>query len=71
MWSLHGVRMQLSGRAEWLRTLSQSGTDIDARFNAIDVWSPIPGQPLSSEAAIFGFGLEALFPRLGQWRFGF
>jgi autotransporter-associated beta strand protein len=69
-WSLHGVRMALSGRAEWSRTLSQSGTDIDARFNAIDVWSPIPGQPLSSEAAIFGFGLEALFPRLGQWRFG-
>ena len=69
-WSLGGVRVGLSGRAEWLRTLSQSGTDIDARFNAIDVWSPIPGQPLSSDAAIFGFGLEALFPRLGRWRFG-
>ncbi len=70
-WAFGDARLGLSGRAEWLRTLSQSGADIDARFNAIDVWSPIPGQPLSSEAAVFGIGLDAQLPRAGRWRLGF
>ncbi len=69
-WTFGGARLGLSGRGEWLRTLSQSGIDIDARFNAIDVWSSIPGQPLSSEAAVFGIGLDAQLPRAGQWRLG-
>ena len=67
-WAFGEARLGVSGRAEWLRTLSQSGADIDARFNAIDVWSPIPGQPLSSGAGVFGIGLDAQMPRAGLWR---
>lgn len=60
-WSLGTTRLALQGRAEWQRTLSQSGDEIDARFTAIDVWSPITGGALGREAGVFGLGLGATF----------
>lgn len=59
-WSLGTTRLALQGRAEWQRTLSQSGDEIDARFTAIDVWSPITGGALGREVGVFGLGLSAL-----------
>ena len=61
--------MTLEGRAEWQRTLSQAGTDIDARFTAIEVWSPILGQSLDRDVGVFGVGASALLPGWGRLSF--
>jgi len=65
-WPLGGARMQLHARAEWQRTLSQAGTDIDARFTALDVWAPIRGHALDRDVGVFGIGLVSAWPRWGR-----
>jgi autotransporter-associated beta strand protein len=59
----------LRGRVEWQHLLSQSGGDIDARFTALDVWSPILGAPLDDDIGVFGLGLEARFGRASRLGF--
>jgi autotransporter-associated beta strand protein len=66
-WSLGSARVSLQGRIEWQRTLSQSGSAIDARFTGLDVWSPIGGAGLDEEAAVFGLGLQARLPKWGRF----
>lgn len=68
-WSAGSTQWTLQGRAEYQQTLSQSGEDIDARFTAIDAWSPISGGALGDEVGVFGLGLEAAF--IGGSRLGF
>lgn len=69
-WWAGAVRLGVSGRLEWQRTLSQSGNDIDARFTAIDAWSPILGEALSRDVAVVGLGIDARHPRMGVLRLG-
>lgn len=69
-WPIGAIRMNLHGRAEWQRPLSQSGADIAARFSAIDVWSPIHGETLARDIGVFGLGMDARFERAGLLRFG-
>lgn len=66
-WQLGGLKLDLQGRLEWQRRLSQSGDSIDARFTGMDAWSPITGGGLAKEAAVLGFGLRSDLPvgRLG------
>ena len=47
----------LQARAEWQRLLSQDGGDIQARFTALDVWSPILGGALDRDVGVLGFGI--------------
>lgn len=68
-WQAGTARMMLQGRAEWQRTLSQSGADIAARFTALDVWSPILGQALDRDVGVFGVGVSARLPRWGRLSF--
>ena len=68
-WQAGTARVMLEGRAEWQRTLSQSGADIAARFTALDVWSPILGQSLDRDVGVFGVGVSAGFPRWGRLSF--
>lgn len=56
-WRVGERLWMLQGRAEWQHLLSQSGGDIEARFTALDVWSPILGQSIDSDIGVFGFGL--------------
>lgn len=53
------ARVTLQARAEWQRTLLQSGAGINARFSGMDVWSPIVDDMFAQEAQTFGFGLES------------
>jgi uncharacterized protein with beta-barrel porin domain len=69
-WWTGAVRLGVSGRLEWQRTLSQSGNDIDARFTAIDAWSPILGETLSRDVGVVGLGIDARLPRMGVLRLG-
>ncbi|QDH70373.1 S8 family serine peptidase [Marilutibacter alkalisoli] len=66
-WHSGATRFDLTGRIEWQRTLSQSGTDIDARFTGIDVWSPIAGRGLDRDVGVFGFGLGSELPGWGRF----
>lgn len=68
-WQLGAAQLMLHGRAEWQRTLSQSGTDIEARFTALDVWAPIIGPSLGRDAGVFGVGISSTFPRWGRLGF--
>lgn len=68
-WQFGAARMALQGRVEWQRTLSQSGTDIDARFTALDVWAPIRGQGMDRDIGVFGIGLSSALPRWGRLNF--
>lgn len=68
-WSVGRADVALAGRIEWQHTLSQSGADIDARFTAIDAWSPILGAGLAPDAGVFGLGIQATLPRSGQLEF--
>lgn len=65
-WQAGAARVMVEGRAEWQRTLSQSGADIAARFTALDVWSPILGQSLDRDVGVFGIGVSAGLPRWGR-----
>lgn len=67
LWQLGGLRLDLQGRLEWQRLLSQSGSAIDARFTGMEAWSPISGGGLAQEAMVLGFGLRSGLPlgRLG------
>jgi len=56
-WSAGATQWDLQARAEWQRLLSQSGGDIQARFTALDVWSPIPGGVLDRDVGVLGFGI--------------
>ena len=62
-WRFGATRMNLTGRMEWQRTLSQSGAGIDARFAALDVWSPIVGQALDRDIGVLGLELGWQLPR--------
>ena len=64
-WLLGHLALQGWGRVEWQRTLSQHGTAIDARFNAIDVYAPIPGLALSRDVGVVGFGIDGAMGRAG------
>ncbi|MDO5505478.1 MAG: S8 family serine peptidase [Pseudoxanthomonas suwonensis] len=66
-WLLGRLALQGWGRVEWQRTLSQHGTGIDARFNAIDVYAPIPGLTLSRDVGVVGFGVDAALGRAGSF----
>ncbi|RPE81974.1 autotransporter serine protease [Vulcaniibacterium tengchongense] len=67
-WSAGAVLWSLQGRAEWQRLLAQSGTDLDARFTALEVWSPIRGAGLDENVGVLGLGLNA---RFGDHQLGF
>ncbi|HEY0502646.1 MAG TPA: S8 family serine peptidase [Lysobacter sp.] len=56
-WRAGSSLWDLQARAEWQRLLSQSGGDIDARFTAIDVWSPIIGQAIDRDVGVLGLGI--------------
>lgn len=64
-WRLGSTSLSLSGRAEWQRTVAQSGQFIDARFTGMEVWSPIASQAFAPEAGVLGLGLSARFARGG------
>ncbi|MFC3814133.1 S8 family serine peptidase [Lysobacter sp. GCM10012299] len=68
-WSVGSALWSLQGRAEWQHLLSQSGGDIDARFTALDVWSPIAGSALDSDVGVLGFSLGAKLRRAGRIAF--
>ena len=57
-WNAGVVRVALQAHAEWQHALSQSGSNIDARFSGIDVWSPISGSGFGGDAATVGFGID-------------
>ncbi|MDI9239535.1 S8 family serine peptidase [Lysobacter sp. LF1] len=56
-WRTGSTHWDLQARLEWQRLLSQSGGDIEARFTALDVWSPILGNGIDRDVGVFGFGL--------------
>jgi autotransporter-associated beta strand protein len=56
-WRVGSSLWDLQARAEWQRLLSQSGGDIEARFTALDVWSPIAGQAIDRDVGVFGVGV--------------
>ncbi len=56
-WSVGASTWDLHGRMEWQRLLSQSGGDIEARFTAFDVWSPILGGALDRDVGVLGLGV--------------
>lgn len=66
-WQARAVRIAVNARIEWQRTLSQSGADIDARFTALDVWTPIIADGLAPEAGVFVLGASVGFPRWGEF----
>ncbi|QWP75800.1 S8 family serine peptidase [Lysobacter sp. K5869] len=70
-WRLGSALLSLSGRAEWQRTLAQSGRYIDARFTGMEVWSPIVSDPFAREAGVLGLGLRAQFARGGVFALDF
>ncbi|BDU17102.1 autotransporter serine protease [Lysobacter auxotrophicus] len=56
-WSIGSAQWDLQARMEWQRLLSQSGGDVQARFTALDVWSPIVGGALDRDVGVLGFGV--------------
>jgi autotransporter-associated beta strand protein len=56
-WSVGASHWDLQARAEWQRLLSQSGDDIQARFTAMDVWSPILGGALDRDVGVLGMSV--------------
>lgn len=64
-WLLSRLALQGWGRVEWQRTVAQHGAAIDARFNAIDLYSPIPGLALSRDVGVIGFGIDGTMGRAG------
>lgn len=56
-WNVGSTQWDLQARAEWQRLLSQSGGDVQARFTALDVWSPIVGGALDRDGGVLGFGI--------------
>lgn len=56
-WNVGWTQWDLQARAEWQRLLSQSGGDIQARFTALEVWSPILGGALDRDVGVLGFGI--------------
>lgn len=60
-WRIGDARVDLHGRVEWQRALSQQGA-IDASFTAIDAPAPIALDVLGPESALVGAGVGI------QWR---
>jgi uncharacterized protein with beta-barrel porin domain len=58
-WNFGAAYLALQAHAEWQRGLDRSGQDINARFSALDVWSPIDGTAFGGDARTFGFGFES------------
>lgn len=70
-WRVGSSFWDLQARAEWQRLLSQSGGDIDARFTAIDAWSPIAGQGIDRDVGVFGLGVGTLLRDGSRFDLGF
>lgn len=70
-WNIGAARLSLEAHAEWRRMLSQSGGDIDARFSALDVWSPIAGSVFDGDAQTCGFAIESRWSNGNQFRLSF
>lgn len=68
-WRLGDVDLRIDARAEWQRTLTESGLVFDASYTGIDQWSPLQGIGLSRRSQILGFGLSALFGDRALLRF--
>ncbi|UNK49513.1 S8 family serine peptidase [Lysobacter sp. S4-A87] len=68
-WSVGSSLWILQGRAEWQRLLSQSGGDIQARFTALDVWSPILGESLDRDVGVVGLSLGTQLRHAGRIAF--
>jgi autotransporter-associated beta strand protein len=68
-WRGDATRWSLSGRIEWQHLLSQSGTQIQARFTGMDAWAPIVADGLDRNVGLFGLGLEAGIGRRTSLRF--
>ncbi|UNK49512.1 S8 family serine peptidase [Lysobacter sp. S4-A87] len=64
-WLSGSTLWSLQGRVEWQRLLSGSGGDIQARFSALDVWSPIRSEA-PGDARVLGFGLGARLRHAGR-----
>ncbi len=65
-WSVGASLWSLQGRAEWQRLLSQTGGDINARFTALDVWTPIAGEALDRDVGVVGLSLGTQWRRAGR-----
>jgi outer membrane autotransporter protein len=68
-WNAGSSRWDLQARMEWQRLLSQDGGDIEARFTALDVWSPILGQAIDRDVGVFGLGIGTTLRRGGRLGF--
>ncbi|HEY5803420.1 MAG TPA: S8 family serine peptidase [Lysobacter sp.] len=68
-WSVGSMLWSLQGRAEWQHLLSQSGGDIDARFTALDVWTPIVGEAMAQDVGVLGFSVGTQLRRAGRIAF--
>jgi fibronectin-binding autotransporter adhesin len=59
-WNLDGGRaVDLSARAQWLRTLASHGDVFDASFVGLQHWQPIAGIGLSRYSGLFGLAMDA------------
>lgn len=70
-WRAGSSSWDLQARAEWQRLLSQDGTDIDARFTAVDVWSPILGQAIGRDIGVVGLGVGTTLRNGSRFDVGF
>ncbi|MGO4221846.1 S8 family serine peptidase [Lysobacter sp. TAF61] len=68
-WRAGASLWSLEGRAEWQHLLSHSGGDIDARFTALDVWSPIVGEAADRDVGVLGLSLGTQFRHAGRIAF--
>ncbi len=67
-WEGGWTRWKLTGRVEWQHLLSQSGTQIQARFTGMDAWAPIVADGLDRDVGLFGLGLAAGIGRASSLR---
>ncbi|MBS0228395.1 MAG: S8 family serine peptidase [Proteobacteria bacterium] len=68
-WRFGDVELRADARAEWQRTLTESGMLVDASYTGIDQWAPLQGIALARRSQLFGFGLSALFGQHALLRF--
>ncbi|MCC7097332.1 MAG: autotransporter domain-containing protein, partial [Thermomonas sp.] len=68
-WRFGDVELRADARAEWQRTLAESGMLVDASYTGIDQWAPLQGMALARRSQLFGFGLSALFGQNALLRF--
>jgi uncharacterized protein with beta-barrel porin domain len=68
-WPAGASLWSLEGRVEWQHLLSQSGTDINARFTALDFSTPIVGAALDRDVGVVGFSVGTQLRRAGRIAF--